>query len=56
MNAQSDREPRHSADVCEDQAEMLEMFTRAWDGLSPEEQREERAERERWLAAYSNMD
>jgi len=38
----------------QEEAEMLEMFTRAWNSLTEEEREEERAERERWLNAYSS--
>jgi hypothetical protein len=37
-----------------EQAELLEMFNRAWDALTEEERREERAEREWLLAAWSS--
>lgn len=37
----------------EEEARMLEMFNRAWDSLSPEEQEEAREEREDWMGAYA---
>jgi hypothetical protein len=37
-----------------EQAELLEMFNRAWDALTEDERREERAEREWLLAARSS--
>jgi hypothetical protein len=37
----------------EEEAQMLEMFDRAWDSLSPEEQEEVREEREDWIGAYA---
>jgi len=36
----------------EAEAQMLEMFDRAWDSLSMEEQEEVRREREDWMGAY----
>jgi hypothetical protein len=37
----------------EAEAKMLEMFNRAWDSLSPEEQEEVREEREDWTDTYA---
>jgi hypothetical protein len=36
----------------EEEAQMLEMFNRAWDSLSPEGQEEVREEREDWAGPY----
>lgn len=35
----------------EEEGKMLEMFNRAWDSLSPEEQEEVRDDREDWMSA-----
>lgn len=37
----------------EEEGKMLEVFNRAWDSLSPEEQVEVREEREDWTGAYT---
>lgn len=37
----------------DEEGQMLEMFDRAWDSLSPEEQDEVREGRENWMGAYA---
>lgn len=37
----------------EEEAQMLEMFNRAWDSLPPLEREEVREERDDWMGAYA---
>ncbi len=39
----------------EEEGKMLEIFNRAWDSLSPEEQEQVREEREDWTDAYAGV-
>jgi hypothetical protein len=56
MEPQADCKLKNDDDDSLDEVKLLELFNRAWNELDPEAQRDERAERERWLAAYSNRD
>jgi hypothetical protein len=47
-------QPVDGNEARQEQAELLEIFNRAWDALTEEERREERAEREWLLAAWSS--
>jgi hypothetical protein len=53
MESQPGHEPVNGGNGRREEQELLEMFNQAWDALTEEERREERAERELWLAARS---